>query len=221
MAHGFRNARHLVNAIKKDPHRKMLVIDPRRTETADASDLHLQLRPGTDAYVLSAMLAIILRRGDEAREFIDGHTTGFEEVCDTLMGVPIARFLEHAGLSRAQVERAVDMVLAAQAMTVRVELGIQQGRHSTLNSYFEKLLFLLTGHFGRKGTNNLHSWLQPLILHSAGERSAVTGQEQIAGLYPPNRFPAEVLTEHPDRLRAVWVDSNNPVNTGANTKLFE
>src|SRR5262249_23241726 len=114
-----------------------------------------------------------------------------------------------------------DLVLAAQAMTVRVELGIQQGRHSTLNSYCEKLLFLLTGHFGRKGTNNLHSWLQPLILHAAGERSAVTGQEQIAGLYPPNRFPAEVLTDHPDRLRAVWVDSNNPVNTGANTQRFE
>jgi anaerobic selenocysteine-containing dehydrogenase len=221
MAHGFRNARNLVYEIKKDPNRKTLVIDPRRTETADASDLHLQLRPGTDAYLLSAMLAIILRHGGEAREFIDGHTTGFEEVCDPLMGVPIARFIEHAGISRAEVERAVDMVLAVQAMTVRVELGIQQGRHSTLNSYFEKLLFLLTGNFGRKGTNNLHGWLQPLIINSAGERSAVTGQEQIAGLYPPNRFPAEVLTDHPDRLRAVWVDSNNPVNTGANTKLFE
>src|SRR5262249_2017281 len=97
----------------------------------------------------------------------------------------------------------------------------QQGRHSTLNSYCEKLLFLLTGHFGRKGTNNRLSWPQPLILHAAGERSAVTGQEQIAGLYPPNRFPAEVLTDHPDRLRAVWVDSNNTVNTGANTQRFE
>jgi len=53
------------------------VIDPRRTETADASDLHLQLRPGTDAYVLAAMLAIILRRGGEARAFLAGHTTGF------------------------------------------------------------------------------------------------------------------------------------------------
>src|SRR5262249_31501858 len=108
-----------------------------------------------------------------------------------------------------------------RAMTVRVELGIQQGHHSTLNSYLEKLLFLLTGNFGRQGTNNLHTWLQPLWGNSHGERSAVTGQEQIAGLYPPNRFPAEVLNDHPDRLRAVWVDSSNPLNTAANTKAVE
>ena len=119
------------------------------------------------------------------------------------------------------MERAVEMILAAGAMTVRVELGIQQGRHSTLNSYLEKLLFLLTGNFGRKGTNNLHTWLQPLWGNSRGERSAVTGQEQIAGLYPPNRFPAEVLNDHPDRIRAVWVDSSNPLNTAANTTAVE
>src|SRR5262249_60824653 len=98
-------------------------------------------------------------------------------------------------------------------MTVRVELGIQQGRYSTLNSYLEKLLILLTGNLGRKGTNNLHGWLNPLIVNSTGERSPVTGQEQIAGPYPPNRFPDEVLTDHPDRLGALWVDSNNPLNT--------
>jgi len=119
------------------------------------------------------------------------------------------------------VERAVDLILAARTMTVRVELGIQQGRHSTLNSYLEKLLFLLTGSFGRKGTNNLHTWLQPLWGNSRGERSAETGQEQIAGLYPPNRFPAEVLSDNPDRIRAVWVDSSNPLNTMANTKAAE
>jgi anaerobic selenocysteine-containing dehydrogenase len=221
MAHGFRNARNLVNEIKKDPARKILVIDPRRTETADVSDLHLQLRPGTDAFLLPAMLAIILRRGAEAHDFIEARTTGFDEVREALMRVPINSFLEHAGVSRDDVERAVDMILAANAMTVRVELGIQQGRHSTLNSYLEKLLILLTGNFGRKGTNNLHGWLNPLIVNSTGERSPVSGQEQIAGLYPPNRFPDEVLTDHPDRLRAVWVDSNNPLNTGADTKRFE
>ena len=60
-------------------------------------------------------------------------------------------------------DRAVDMILAAPSMVVRVELGIQQSRHSTLNSYLEKLLYLLTGNFGRRGTNGLHTWLQPLF----------------------------------------------------------
>jgi len=113
------------------------------------------------------------------------------------------------------------MILAASSMVVRVELGIQQSRHSTLNSYVEKLLYLLTGNFGRRGTNGLHTWLQPLFRNSRGERSTVTGQEIIGGLLPTNRFAEEVLADHPNRVRAVWVDSNNPANTAADTARFE
>jgi anaerobic selenocysteine-containing dehydrogenase len=181
LAHGFRNARNLVNEIKKSAHRHLLVIDPRRTEVAEVADLHLQLRPGTDALLLSAILALILRRGGEDTEFLRLHTLGFEQVREVLLNVPVDDWIRHAGVERVDVEHAVDMILAAEAMSVRVELGIQQGRHSTLNSYLEKLLFLLTGNFGRQGTNNLHTWLQPLWGNSRGERSAVTGQEQIAG----------------------------------------
>ncbi len=221
LAHGFRNARNLINEIKSDRRRHLLVIDPRRTEVAEVADLHLQLRPGTDAFLLGAILALILRRGGEDAEFLGAHTVGFDQVREALLKVPIDDWVRQAGVERADVERAVELILAARAMTVRVELGIQQGRHSTLNSYLEKLLFLLTGNFGRRGTNNLHTWLQPLWGNSRGERSAVADQEQIAGLYPPNRFPAEVLNDHPDRLRAVWVDSSNPLNTAANTKAME
>jgi len=221
LAHGFRNARNLINEIKKDSYRQLLVIDPRRTEVAAVADLHLQLRPGTDAFLLGAILALMLKRGGEASEFLQMYTVGFAEVREILLNIPVDEWVRHAGVERAEVERAVEMILAAEAMSVRVELGIQQGRHSTLNSYLEKLLFLLTGNFGRKGTNNLHSWLQPLWGNSRGERSAVTGQEQIGGLYPPNRLPAEILTNHPGRLRAVWVDSSNPLNTVANTKAME
>jgi Molybdopterin oxidoreductase len=49
----------------------------------------------------------------------------------------------------------------------------------------------------------------------------VTGQEIIGGLLPTNRFADEVLSDHPSRVRAVWVDSNNPANTAADTPRFE
>jgi anaerobic selenocysteine-containing dehydrogenase len=221
MAHGFQAARNAVNEIKKTPGRRMIVIDPRRTEVAEVADLHLQLRPGTDAFLLAAILATILRRGGEAAEFLAARTVGYEDVRDVLLAVPVARCAEHAGVALADVERAVEMILAAPSMVVRVELGIQQSRHSTLNSYLEKLLYLLTGNFGRRGTNGLHTWLMPLFRNSRGERSAVTGQEIIGGLLPTNRFADEVLGDHPSRIRAVWVDSNNPANTAADTARFE
>ncbi len=221
MAHGFQAARNAVNEIKKAPGRRMIVIDPRRTEVADVAELHLQLRPGTDAFLLTAMLAIIVERGGEAADFLANHTTGWGEVKSALARTPIDAWIAHTGVPRAQIERAVDMILAAESMVVRVELGIQQSRHSTLNSYLEKLLYLVTGNFGRRGTNAMLTWLQPLFRDSQGERSSVTGQEIIGGLLPTNRFADEVVTDDPRRIRAVWVESNNPANTAADTPRFE
>ncbi|KMS86562.1 molybdopterin-dependent oxidoreductase [Streptomyces flaveolus] len=221
MAHGFNRARNEVNAIKNDPGRKMIVIDPRRTETAEVADVHLPLRPGTDAYLLGAILALVVRRGGADEAFLRAHTEGYEQVADALLRIPVDEWIAHAEVERTEVERAVELILAARAMTVRVELGVQQGRNSTLNSYLEKLLYLVTGHFGRPGTNALHSWLIPLWKESRGERSQITGFEYIGGYLPMNTLAEEVLADHPHRARAVWVDSSNPANTAADTAAVE
>ena len=80
---------------------------------------------------------------------------------------------------------------------------------------------MLTGSFGRKGTNQLHSWLVPLWGNSPNQRFAAADIEVIGGLLPPNLFPDAVLSDHADRLRAVWIDSSNPANTAANTAQVE
>src|ERR1700749_3849142 len=221
IAHGFPNARDQLNQIRKDPARKMIVIDPRRSETAAMADLHLQLRPGTDAFLLGAILSTLVRRDALDHDFIAQHTTGFDEVKTALLRLTGAEWAAPADIPREAIESCADMIVAAKAMTVRVELGIQQGVNSTLNSYLEKLLIMLTGSFGRKGTNQLHSWLVPLWGNSPNQRFAATDTEVIGGLLPPNLFPDAVLADHPDRLRAVWVDSSNPANTASNTAEVE
>jgi anaerobic selenocysteine-containing dehydrogenase len=197
------------------------VIDPRRTETAEMADLHLAVRPGADAFLLGAILATLLRRDAIDHEFIAQHTEGFAEVKDALLRIPVDPWARAADIPLEQIARCADMIEAAKAMTVRVELGIQQGVNSTLNSYLEKLLIMLTGSFGRKGTNQLHSWLQPLWGNSPNQKFSGTDTEVIAGLLPPNVFPQAVLNDHPDRLRGVWIDSSNPANTAANTAEVE
>ena len=221
VAHGFPNARDHLNRIRKDPVRKLVVVDPRRSETAAMADLHIALRPGTDAFFLGALLATLVRRDAVDHAFLAAHTLGFEAVRDALLAIPVAAWAAAAEIGLAEIERCADLVAAAKAMVVRVELGIQQSRNSTLNSWLEKLLIMLTGSFGRPGTNQLHSWLQPLWGNSRGQVYAPTGDEIIAGLLPPNSFPQAVLGDHPERLRAVWVDSSNPANTAANTAEVE
>jgi anaerobic selenocysteine-containing dehydrogenase len=221
LAHGFNRARTVLNEIKNNPARKLVVVDPRHTETAAMADVHLPLRPGTDAYLLGAILAMIVRRGGQDQAFLNGHTDGFDEVAATLSGIPVDAWIAHTGVDRADVERVADLILAAGAMSVRVELGIQQTRNSTLNSYLEKLLYLVTGNFGRRGTNALHSWLAPLWSESRGQRSEITGFEYIGGLLPLNTLAEEILADHPNRARVLWVESSNPANTAADTVTME
>src|ERR1700757_5267643 len=221
IAHGFPNARDQLNQIRKDPSRKLIVINPRRTETAEMADLHLAVRPGADAFLLGAILATLVRCDALDHDFLNHHTEGFAEVKAALRRIPIEAWAKAADIPLEQLDRCADMITAAKAMTVRVELGIQQGVNSTLNSYLEKLLIMLTGSFGRKGTNQLHSWLQPLWGNSPNQKFAPTDTEVIAGLLPPNLFAQAVLGEHPDRLRGVWIDSSNPANTAANTAQVE
>jgi anaerobic selenocysteine-containing dehydrogenase len=185
------------------------------------ADLHLAVRPGTDAFLLGALLATLVRSDAVDHDFIGDHTIGFDEVKHALMAIPVAAWAAAAEVPIIDIERCAAMIRAAKAMVVRVELGIQQGINSTLNSYLEKLLIMLSGSFGRKGTNQLHSWLQPLWGNSPGQRFSPTGDEVISGLLPPNSFPDAVLSDHPDRLRGVWIDSSNPANTAANTGAVE
>ncbi|MBT9488131.1 MAG: molybdopterin-dependent oxidoreductase [Rubrivivax sp.] len=217
LAHGFTNARDQLNGLRKDPQRKLIVVDPRRTETAEMADLHIALRPGTDAFLLGALLAELMRRNAFDEAFLAAHAVGVDEVKAALAAVPVPQWLAAADVGTDAFAQLVQMVMAAKAMVVRVELGIQQGLNSTLNSYLEKLLYLMTGHFSRPGTHGLHSWLAPLWGNTPGARHFATQAEVICGLLSPNVFPDAVLSDHPDRLRVLWVDSANPVNTAADT----
>ena len=90
---------------------------------------------------MGALLAELQRRGAFDEAFLAAHALGADEVKAVLATVPVAEWLAAADVSAADFEQLLQMVMAARAMVVRVELGIQQGLNSTLNSYLEKLLY--------------------------------------------------------------------------------
>lgn len=224
-AHGVPKTRDLLKAYKKDPNRTMVVIDPRLTESAKMADIHLAVKPGTDAFLLSAIIAIILQEGLEDQAFISEHTNGFEQIKAQFINVPVERYIDIAGLDLATVRKVAVGFANAKTATVRADLGIQQSLHSTLNSYLEKLLFLITGNFNKQGGNHLIALFAPIIGHSKEPEEGapvtrVTGMKGISKLFPPNILPQEINTEHPERLRALVVDSANPVLSGADSKAY-
>lgn len=225
-AHGIPNARDTLKHIQKDPHRTMVVVDPRRSETAKMADIHLQLRPGTDSYLMSAMLAVIVREGLHDREFLSRRCLGFEEVEQALLAIPVEDYARKADIPLQQLEQVARDFATAQTACVRIDLGIQQTLHTTLNGYLEKLLYLMTGNFGIRGGNNLHTMLLPILgdtdeRNPKYRRTARHGMFPIAGIYPPNILPDEILHDGEDRVRAVFVDSANPLVTWADTTAYE
>lgn len=229
-AHGIPNARHTLKEIKNDPNRTMVVIDPRRSETAKNADIHLQLKPGTDAYLMSAMLSIIVRENLHDKDFIKQHCKDFDLLEKELLAIPVEDYVQRADVLLEDVMRVARDFATARTACVRIDLGIQQTLHTTLNGYLEKLLYLITGNFGKKGGNNLHSYLLP-ILGNTDERKTKKGKSlkltahhkmhPIAGIYPPNILPDEIEHEGENRIRAIFVDSANPMLTYADTQAFE
>lgn len=225
-SHGIHQARKVLRQIKKDPKRTMVVVDPRRTKTAEMADVHLPIKPGTDAFLMTAMLAQMVQEDLVDQAFLDEHTIGYDQLAAALRQVDVSDFIARTELDEATVRQVTRDMAAAEKVSTRHDLGVEMNLHSTLNTYLEKLLFLLTGNFGREGCNNLHVQFAPVIGHSPdindpkNKRTKVTQTAAISRMYPPNVFPKEVLTDHPERIRALIVDSGNPVSTSADSQAM-
>jgi formate dehydrogenase len=222
-SHGFPRARTTLKEIARDPDRSIIVIDPRRTETAELADYHLQVRPGRDAWLLAAMAAILVDEQLVDTAFLTEHAVGTDRVLASLGRIPIADYCSTSGVAEEKVRSAVRRMATASSLAVAEDLGVQMNRHSTLVSYLEKLVWMLTGHIGRPGTQYIPSSLVPLTKPSAAPgaplaRTPVTGSPIISGLVPCNVIPDEILTDHPDRFRALIVESGNPAHSIADSQ---
>src|SRR5690349_12403227 len=218
MSQSFPRARTVLNEIAKDPARSMIVIDPVITDTAKMADIHLRVRPGTDAWCLAALAAVLVQENlcDEA--FLAEHVNGVEPVRAALRDVPVDEYALRCGVDEELIRTAARRIGAAESVAVFEDLGIQQAPNSTLCSYLNKLLWILTGNFAKRGGQHLHSSFGPLFRHTRGVgRTPVTGAPIVGGLIPSNAVPQEMLTDHPDRFRAMIVESSNPAHSLADS----
>jgi anaerobic selenocysteine-containing dehydrogenase len=225
-SHSFPRARPVLKEMAADPGRCMVVIDPRRSETAAMADIHLQVRPGTDAWCLAAIGAVLVQEDLVDHAFIADHTTGAEPVLAAYSVVDVADYAARCGVPEDLIRTTARRIAAAESVCTYEDLGIQQAPHSTLSSYLNKLLWILTGNFAKQGGMFLHSMFAALAGSSSGaggggaRRTPVTGARIISGLVPCNSIAEEILTTHPDRFRALWIDSVNPAHSLADSASF-
>jgi anaerobic selenocysteine-containing dehydrogenase len=218
MSQSFPRARTVLNDIAKDPKRSMIVIDPVITDTAKMADIHLRVRPGTDAWALAALAAVVVQEELCDKAFLAEHVTGVDSVLEVLRTVDIGDYALRSGVDEELIRTAARRIGAAESVSVFEDLGIQQAPNSTLCSYLNKLLWILTGNFAKRGGQHLHSSFGPLFRHTPDVgRTPVTGAPIVGGLVPSNVIPQEILGDHPDRFRAMIVESSNPAHSLADS----
>lgn len=218
MSQSFPRARTVLNEIAKNPRRSMIVIDPVLTDTAKMADFHLRVRPGTDVWCLAAMAAVLVQEDLCNEEFLANHVSGADVVREVLRDIAIDEYARRCGVDPELIRAATRRIAAADSVAVFEDLGIQQAPNSTVCSYLNKLLWILTGSFAKRGGQHLHSSFGPLMRHGTEVgRTPVTGAPLLGGLVPSNVVPQEILSDHPDRFRAMIVESSNPAHSLADS----
>ena len=225
MSHHSPKARLVWKKFSKDPDKVLIVVDPRLTETAKLADIHLAIRPGTDALFMKALIAIVLQEGWQDESFIRDHVSGFSEIRAAFEDFDARAAIEICELDFDTVKEVCRLFTSRRSSHVS-DLGVLMSRHSTLISYLENVFLTITGRLTRTGGNLLPNGFGHLRERNNSERpepwrTVATNFPQITGIYPPNVMPEEILNDHPDRLRAVIVSAANPLRSFADTTAYE
>lgn len=219
-SHGIARARVVLREIAKDPDRTLIIIDPKRTESADMADIHLAVKPARDAWLLAGMVATIVQEGLTADAWLAEHAAGVDAVTSVFADVDVAECARKCGVDEGQIRDTARLIARAKSAAFFEDLGTQMNRHSTLVSYLQRLVWLLCGHFGREGTAATPAGLGNIGGGKETGVSPVLGARLIAGLVPCNVVADEVLADHPNRYRAMIIESGNPVHSLAHSSRW-
>ncbi|MGF1598894.1 MAG: molybdopterin-dependent oxidoreductase [Acidimicrobiales bacterium] len=222
-SHGFDESRRVLKAISADPNRALIVIDPRRTETADLADHWLAVKPGTDAFLLAALGAVLIEEDLCATEWLNDNAVGAAETMAAFATIPIADFADRCGIDEVTIRAVARRLAAAESVSVYEDLGVEMAPFSTLVSYLHRAISMLLGNFGKPGAHAAHTWLSPIFGYGTSGREPldpVTGTAIISGMVACNDIADGILSDHPERTRALFIESANPVHSLAQSEKF-
>ncbi|MGH8300979.1 MAG: molybdopterin-dependent oxidoreductase, partial [Steroidobacteraceae bacterium] len=214
------------------PDLKLIVVDPRRTPTAEMADLHLPIRAGTDVALFNGLLWHLRQHGAIDARFVEMHTTGAQDALDAARAVADpAAVAAICGTDAERIGALYRLFLASERVVTLFSQGVNQSSAGTdkVNAIIN--CHLLTGRIGRPGMGPFSLTGQPnamggrevgglanalaahLDLESPEHRDAVRafwgspGIARSAGLKAVDLFEAM----HAGRIKAVWIMATNPV----------
>jgi len=164
--------RYIEDAKAANPDLKIIVADPRRSESAEIADLHLPIRPGTDIALFNGMLHVLIAEGMVDHAYVDSHTSGFAALAEIVANYPPTAVAEICGIDVADIIQAARWFGSSGAALSLYCQGLNQSAHGTHNNAGLIHLHLATGQIGKPGAG-------PFSL--TGQPNAMGGRE-VGGL---------------------------------------
>jgi assimilatory nitrate reductase catalytic subunit len=205
--------RRVEEARQANPMLRVIVVDPRRTETAEAADLHLQIQPGTDVALFNGMLHIMLWEGWIDRAFIEQHTTGFDALRSLVRSYTAEHVSQLCGITPAALAEAARMFAYSSATLSLYCQGLNQSTSGTAKNTALINLHLACGQIGKPGAG-------PFSL--TGQPNAMGGREVggMANLLSAHRDLGNAA--HRDEVARLWGVPNVPATPGKTAiEMFE
>ena len=215
--------------------RHVVVVDPRRTETARAATLHLQIAPGTDAALFNGMLNVIRSEGWIDGDFVRSHTEGFEALPELAAREAAAL----CGIAEKDLREAAWLFASSRATLSLYCQGLNQSSSGTAKNAALINLHLATGQIGRSGAGPLSLTGQPNamggrevggmanLMSAHRELANENDRKEIAAYWGVENVPAKPGKTAVEMfeairaggIRAVWIACTNPAHSLPDQKL--
>jgi len=195
---------------------RIVVLDPRRTETAHKADEYVPVRPGTDPLLLAALLQVIFDEGLDDPGPLADHVDGLAEVARLVATITPERAAGPTGVDASTIRRLARDFASADRAAAYCRIGTSHQRHATVATWLVLALNVVTGNLDRAGGVMLPTPAFDLVaMTSGGARgrwaSRVLGLPEFGGELPVSILADEMTTPGDGQVRAVLVNAGNPV----------
>jgi anaerobic selenocysteine-containing dehydrogenase len=201
---------------------KLIVIDPRRTETAAVADAHHFIRPGADVFLLAAMVQVLFNEKLVRLGRLAEHVLGAEAVGEAVQAFSPERVAARCGIPADTIRQLARDLAAAETGCVYGRLGTCTQTYGTLASWLVDVLNILTGHLDQPGgamfpkaaafaANTVGPAGRGRGIPTARHHSRVSGAPEIFGELPMTCLAEEIETPGPGQVRALITVAGNPV----------
>ncbi|KMO80034.1 molybdopterin-dependent oxidoreductase [Mycolicibacterium obuense] len=197
---------------------RVVVVDPRRTETARKYE-HLSVRPDTDAWLLLSLLHVVFDEGLADDDALTRQTTGSAGLRTVVSEFPPERTEHRTGIAASTVRDLARAFATAPTASAYGRTGACLGRHATLVCFLLDALSIVTGNLDRSGGTLFARGVIPLeelgerarALSYGESRSRVGGHPDVMGTYPAAIMAQEITTPGVGQMRALISTAGNPV----------